>query len=704
MLNGLLIAANGVISLCYFIIAFLILLPYLRGQRKTSLVLATICVFFSCALGHGGHVLMMLPGSQHSPLLLKFQLAVDLLTATVAITYIALRRFFSFLVDAPLLLTQAQAKLEVANSELKTLNTKLESLVNERTQELEKVNQELATTASERKHMISALNRSNAFLKALQETGVDGILVVDEHNQVVFYNHKFHQIWDIPQDLVERGDDRKILELVVTKPKNGAEFIQRVDYLYKHPEMVSRDEILLKDGRTLDRYTAPIYSEEVYYGRIWNFRDVSDRKAIEEELRHSKAFVQQVIDVMPQAIAWKDYNSVYLGCNQKLAAMAGVETPNQIIGKSDYDLDWNQFEADFFRVWDARVMDSNQAKLHILKSRQQANGTKTWLDISKLPLHDSDGKVIGILAVSEDITERKVASDALVASEELLKHKATQLEITLWELKQTQAQLIQSEKMSALGQLVAGVAHEINNPVNFIYGNLIYASDYIGDLLDLCKSYQQEYPDPSASLVSQMEEIDYKYIVTDLPLMLSSMKVGTDRIREIVLSLRSFSRLDEADMKAVNIHEGLDSTLLILKSRLKTKAGLEIKVIKNYGDLPQVECYPGQLNQVFMNILSNAIDALETKLGIQPMIEIRTELKEQRVLIAIADNGIGIPEAIQKQIFDPFFTTKPVGQGTGLGLLISYQIVVHKHKGSLNFTSLYGETEFWIEIPLVQEG
>lgn len=285
--------------------------------------------------------------------------------------------------------------------------------------------------------------------------------------------------------------------------------------------------------------------------------------------------------------------------------------------------------------------------------------------------------------------------------------KAQALEQALRELQKTQTQMVQSEKMSSLGQLVAGVAHEINNPVNFIYGNLTHASSYTQDLLHLIKLYQQHYPNPVATIQAEADAIDLDFLLDDLPKLLSSMKVGADRIQKIVLSLRNFSRMDEADVKQVDIHEGIDSTLMILQSRLKGKAGESgIAIVKHYGQLPTVECYPGQLNQVFMNLLVNAIDALEepsVDIGDrQPTIHIQTERStNQAIVIKIADNGCGMTQAQQKRLFDPFFTTKAVGKGTGLGLSISYQIVVEKHGGALTCFSAQGEgTEFCIEIPI----
>lgn len=300
----------------------------------------------------------------------------------------------------------------------------------------------------------------------------------------------------------------------------------------------------------------------------------------------------------------------------------------------------------------------------------------------------------------EEISERREAE--------------AKLQQTLNELKQTQTQLIQSEKMSSLGQMVAGIAHEINNPINFIYGNINYVNEYTNNLLTIINIYQQIYPDYHPELAAIAEEIDLEFIVDDLQRLLPSMKMGAERIRNIVLSLRNFSRIDEAEFKAVDIHQGIESTLMILQYRLNDKPEHPaIEVIRDYSKLPLVECYAGQLNQVFMNILINAIEALEANNN-QPesqqrkansqQIKIRTFLdNSQQITIAIADNGLGIPEDVKNRIFDPFFTTKAVGQGTGLGLAISYQIITQKHGGTLECNSIPGQgSEFMIKIPVQQ--
>ncbi|GET39690.1 trifunctional serine/threonine-protein kinase/ATP-binding protein/sensor histidine kinase [Microseira wollei] len=293
-----------------------------------------------------------------------------------------------------------------------------------------------------------------------------------------------------------------------------------------------------------------------------------------------------------------------------------------------------------------------------------------------------------------------------------LKEKNARLYKTLDQLKRTQAQMIQSEKMSSLGQIVGGVAHEINNPINFIYGNLEHANQSVQQLLELIGLYQQQYPETVAEIQAKIEETELDFLAEDLPKMLTSMKVGANRIRDIILSLRNFSRLDEASLKPVDIHEGIESTLLILQHRLKS-GGIEI--IKEYSQLPKVTCYAGEVNQVFLNILNNGIDALENGNGssvmchreksynpLLPTIRIRTEAIDSNfVRIRIADNGCGIAEDVRSKVFEPFFTTKPVGYGTGLGLFVSYQIMVEKHGGNLTCFSTPGEsTEFIIDIPV----
>lgn len=315
-----------------------------------------------------------------------------------------------------------------------------------------------------------------------------------------------------------------------------------------------------------------------------------------------------------------------------------------------------------------------------------------------------------------------------------LRQYADRLEVTLKELKRTQSQIIQSEKMSSIGQLVAGIAHEINNPANFIHGNIRPAKDYQVDLFRLLDLYEQEYSQPNPAIIRQRNAIDLAFLRKDFPQLLDSMRNGSDRIRDIVKSLRNFSRLDEAVVKEVDLHEGLDSTLMILNSRLKShlkchsdrgevrelqqRAAMQaIQVVKHYGTLPLIQCYAGQVNQIFMNVLANAIDALEEdrlrneadddpEITCTPKIMITTDVIDHGwIRVTIADNGPGISPARQSQIFNPFFTTKPVGKGTGLGLSISYQIATEIHGGRFYCESELGEgTRFVLELPVVCTG
>jgi PAS domain S-box-containing protein len=444
--------------------------------------------------------------------------------------------------------------------------------------------------------------------------------------------------------------------------------------------------------------------------------DVTDRKQAELALQESQQFIKKVADATPGILYLYDLEeqrNIYT--NTSMFALLGY-TSDEIRAMDSSLMPQLIHPEDFPKIvkHHASFAGIEDGETREIEYRVRAADGQIWWLQSRDTIfsRNADGQAKVIIGVSQDITTRKQAEEALRQSEEREREKARDLESALLELRSTQTQLIQTEKMSSLGQLVAGIAHEINNPVNFIHANIDYLNQYTKQLLDLVSLYEQEYPEPNSKIVDCIQDIDLDFMAEDLRKVVASMQVGTDRIRQIVLSLRNFSRLDESAMKPVDIHAGIESTLLILQHRLKSHDSRpEIEVIKEFGKLPLVECYASQLNQVFMNIIANGIDAIEEryqKLSVprsetdSGRIAICTRVTAQNtVMVEISDNGTGMPQEIVDRIFNPFFTTKAVGKGTGLGMSIAHSIVVEKHNGKIECISSIGcGTTFQIEIQI----
>jgi PAS domain S-box-containing protein len=565
----------------------------------------------------------------------------------------------------------------------------------------------IAVDITERK-----MGQKNLMLyKQALDSSSDAIGIADATGIHIYHNPAFSKLYECqtPEEFGHRGS----LGAVITNPLVAQEIWQTT---VSFEAWIGEVEQRSFGGRIIQTFlrSYPIKdSTGNNIGFVGAITDITERKLKEVQLQEQEQLLRSIFD----------------GTENPIFVYDVVESSDlRIVG-------WNAAAERGSGLLRAQVMDKTPEEVYNTLSRQGGlehqrfikcieTGQSTtyeeciifhdeeiwWFTVLN-PLKDSSGKIYRLVGTTSNITERKRA-------EIKLQQQTEDLQITIQELQRTQMQLVQSEKMSSLGQLVAGVAHEINNPVNFIYANLNHANKYIEDLLNLVQ-YQRKYPNAPGEVEALAVDIDLDFLIDDLPKLLRSMKVGANRIKEIVASLRTFSRMDEAEMKEVDIHEGIDSTLMILEHRFKAKsifeAGTEylspaIEVIKEYGELPLVECYAGQLNQVFMNILANAIDALEQSFvnGIttsNPEIHIRTGIvAENQVIIYIVDNGPGVPEKIKQRLFDPFFTTKPVGKGTGMGLSISYQIITQRHGGSLECVSSPGggSTSFAITIPLRQ--
>ncbi len=488
-------------------------------------------------------------------------------------------------------------------------------------------------------------------------------------------------------------------------PEEAAKYILEDRQIIRQARQISFEEQLQYNGETRWFFTTKIPLRDNHnqiIGIIGVSLDISDLKKTEVAMREQQERFRSIFELSPLGIVLSDTNANIVEVNDVFCRILGY-TKEELIRKKPWDITHADDVVSNQKLM-AR-MHNGQIDTYAMEKRYiRKDGSVLWVNLSVAAIKDHQGKFKYTLSVIDDISDRK-------AAEAQLRQQTEQLTCALEEVKRTQSQLVQAEKMSSLGQLVAGVAHEINNPVNFIYGNLSHAGEYTNQILQLLELYQKHYPEPAQEIVQQSEEIEVDFLVDDLPKLLNSMKVGAERIQKIVLSLRTFSRMDEAEQKAVDIHEGIDSTLMILQHRFKAKHDRPgIEIIRDYGELPLVDCYPGQLNQVFMNILVNSLDALEERDQNRPLDEAKAKpsqisiftkvLDNSWVEIRISDNGPGIPEEYMPKLFDPFFTTKPVGKGTGMGLSISYQIITERHHGRINCTSsLEQGTEFIIQIP-----
>ena len=609
-----------------------------------------------------------------------------------------------------------------AEENLQQLNEDLENRVVERTSELSKAFVQLQTEIAERQEAEQELNESESRFQKLSANlpGViyQFLLRSDGSFSFPYISPACRQLFELePEDVLQNA--ALITDLIHSEDRQN------------HDESVAISAQTLQPWQWEGRMVLP--SGKIRWFQIisrpeakengdllWDgiTIDVTDRKQAESALQESQQFIKKIADATPGILYLYDLEkqrNIYanssvgtlLGYTYEEIQEIGAMLMPQLLDPEDMAKIVEHY-ASFAEIQDGEVVE-------IEYRMQAANDRWFWLQSrDTIFSRNADGQPKVIIGFAQDITRRKQSEEALQQSEVRERERAQQLEQALRSLRSTQTQLVQTEKMSSLGHLVAGIAHEINNPVNFIHANIAYLNQYTKQLLDLVTLYEHEYPEPNSKILDRIEEIDLGFMADDLRKLVGSMQVGTERIRQIVLSLRNFSRLDESAMKPVDIHAGIDSTLLILQHRLKSRdCRPEIEVIKYFGKLPLVECYASQLNQVFMNIIVNGIDAIEEryqKLSVAEAeanpgrISIGTMMTTYKtVIVEISDNGTGIPENVRGRIFNPFFTTKEVGKGTGLGMSISHSIVVEKHRGKIECISSLGTgTTFQIEIPIAK--
>ena len=593
------------------------------------------------------------------------------------------------------------------------------------------------------KEATMALRDSEAKYRELVDNASSMILRLDTQGNITFFNEFAQAFFGYSEE--EILGQNAVGTILPETYDSGNELIEMVKDSIENPQNYTYHETehIRRQG---ERVCWVAWRNKVLQNETGGFTgllcigtDISDRKHAEMALRESEAELRALFAAMTDVILVLDTNGRYI----KIAPTNPhflYKPKEEILNKTIHEFLPSE-QADFFLSQIQQAVQTQQ--MRSFEYKLEIGAAEVWFAVRVSPIlqdkvlwvarNISDSKLAEMALqqakdelelhvqqrtaqlqeaneqLQQEIVSRDRAQLELRNSEAREREKAEKLEQTLQELRATQSHLIQSEKMSSLGQLIAGISHEINNPVNFIHGNLTHTSGYVEDLLDLVDTYEQEYPQPTAIIADKIDDIDLDFLKEDFEKLIASMQAGTERIRDIVLSLRNFSRLDESDMKRVDIHEGIESTLLILQHRLSP-----IEVVKQFGNLPKIECYAGQLNQVFLHLLSNAIDAIDAidMKGLTDCVERETtpgkitidtavHPDRERAIVSITDDGIGMSEDVKSQVFNPFFTTKKVGDGSGLGLSTSYQIVVEQHHGEISCISEPSRgTTFTIEIPI----
>lgn len=593
--------------------------------------------------------------------------------------------------------------LKKAEKALKRAYADLEKRVEERTQQLMQSNQALQKEIRERHSAQSELLTSRQRLALLIEQTPLAVIEWDTNFQVTEWNRSAENIFGytkqeacgtsfefiFSQSVQEQIDQ---LKTVLLSQRGGNRIVT---------------ENITKDGKTIicEWYNNPLVAvNSQIIGVASMVLDITEAELARVTLKEQEQFLRSIYQGVEQLIfvvnvldngefVYADWNLATEKATSINISDAINKFPEEVFG----DLQGGKIRQQYIRCLEAGISISYEENLVF-------QGEENWYLTRLNPLRNAEGKIYRIVGTSFYISERKQLQTQL-------QEQKQELGTALSELQNAQMQFVQREKIASLDNLVAGVTHENYNPINFINGNIHQTKNYAQDLLKLVQLYQQYYPQPSSEIQEFFEEIDLDFLLDDLPKLLDSIKIGVESIRESVASLPTFSPMDEAQIKKINIHEELDSSLIILENSIKAKPKLtKIDIIKEYSNLPQIESYPGQLNHAFINIFTNALDALEESIELKkqmnrnPQIHIRTELVElDKVTIRIADNGIGIPEDIKGKLFDPFFTTKSLSKRTGMGLCISYQIITQRHGGSIECISQSGEgSEFIISIPLHQ--